>query len=202
MGCSVRGGSYGGHYGGNDGCVKDTVKRILDAQQRVTDHCVSSCDTAIDDLLSPERHHRPHRYDTIPFMLYTKDCVKPFVGSGFTSWIGRDAYRRGNYRCVESPIFRVKGFKKGNDNCVILELLEPIKDKGGHGHGHGRPQLEGDTDSNTIQYRNECGCSICQVYGDHYFDNFCQTGVCITVDLSCFCGISCLDPVRVESRFD
>src|SRR5699024_7480485 len=156
MGCSVRGGSYGGHYGGSDGCVKDTVKRILDAQQRVTDNCTSSCDSAIDDLLSPERHHRPHRYDTIPFMLYTKDCVKPFVGSGFTSWLGSDAYRRGNYRCVESPIFRVNGFKKGNDDCVILELLEPIKGRG----GHDRPRLDGDGDSNTIQYKNECGCSI------------------------------------------
>lgn len=195
MSCSNRVGNYGGRGGD---CVKDTVKKILDAQQRATDHCISSCDTAIDDLLSPGSHHRPHRYDTIPFMLFTKDCVKPFVGSGFTSWQGRDAYRRGNFRCVESSIFKVKGFKKGNDNCVTLELLEPRQRRSVYDGSQG----DGDTGGDTMYHGSDCGCSVCKRYGDHYFDSFCLTGICITVDLDCFCGISCLDPVRAESVYD
>lgn len=197
MSCSVRGGSY--NYGGGDDCVKDVVKKILDAQQQASDDvsCATSCERSIDDLLSPERHHRPHRYNTIPFMLFTKDCVKPFVGSGFTSRRGRRGNRRGNFRCVESPIFKVKGFKRGSNSCVTLELLEPIQSKGHHdGHSH-----EGDVES-THLHNSGCGCSMCKAYGDHYFDNFCYTGICITVDLNCFCGISCLDPVRPESMYD
>lgn len=203
MSCSNRGGSYGGNYGGNDMCVKDVIKKILDAQRSVSDDgytCDTSCERSIDDLLSPDRHHRPRHYTTIPFMLFTKDCVKPFVGSGFTSRRGRRGHRRGNFRCVESPIFKVKGFKKGSNSCVTLELLEPIKSKGDHHHD--APRLEGETDTDLQHHSSGCGCSMCKSFGDHYFDNFCYTGICITVDLDCFCGISCLDPVRPESMYD
>lgn len=198
MSCSVRGGSYEGSYGGRRECVKDVVKKILDAQRKATDDflCITGCDTSIDDLLSPQRHNRPHRHDTIPFMLFTKCDVKPFVGSGFTSWVGRHGDRRGNFRCVESPFFKVKGFSRGSDSCVTLELLEPIKDRGRHDRHHS----EGDVEKG--KHHNDCGCSMCKRFGSHHFENFCLTGVCITVDLDCFCAISCLDPVRVESRFD
>lgn len=193
MSCQQRG-SY------NDGCVSDVVRKILDAQRKATDDdiytCATSCERSIDDLLSPERHFHPTHYTTIPFMLFTKDCVKPFVGSGFTSRRGSRGDRRGNFRCIESPVFKVKGFKRGSDNCVTLELLEPVQSHD-HGHRDGESGGEGRHD-----HHSGCECSLCKGFGNRHFDNFCYTGVCITVDLDCFCGISCLDPIRPESMYD
>jgi len=194
MSCS-RG--VGGYSGGYNDCVKDVVKQILDAQRKASEDdvhsCATSCERSIDDLLSPHHHHRPHRYNTIPFMLISKDCNKPFVGSGFTSRRGRRGERRDHFRCIESPIFKVKGFQRGSDNCVTLELLEPIYRRGGDGEDFG----DGHHD-----HHSGCDCSICKGFGGRDIANFCYTGVCITVDLDCFCGISCLDPIRPESMYD
>lgn len=165
------------------GCVEDTVRRIIDAQKKAASddagRCITSCDQSIEDLLSPSHTHRPTRYTTIPFMLQCKDNCSTFVASGFTSRDSRGD-RDHHFRCVSSPVFKVRGFVRGNEHCVRLELLEPIYERG---QGPG-----GDDD----------GCSkhsICGTFGKRPIRNFRYTGVCITVDLRCFCGITCLDPI-------
>lgn len=205
MGCyngDVRGdyrdrhrGSCGGsrHVGGaNTGnCVKDTIRRILDAQRDVSGgghDCISSCDRSIDDLLSPGRERRG-RHTTIPFMLTCKDKCSTFYGSGFCGH-GGGLGHHGHFECVESPIFKVTGFVRGDNDCVKLELLVPEgyhDHDGEHGHdGHGH---------------EHCGGSVCNSFGHRHFKNLRRTGVCITVDLNCFCGISCL-PATTPREFN
>ncbi len=176
------------------GCVKDTVRRILDAQREASrDHghgCSTSCERSIEDLLSPSRDRRPSRYTTIPFMLVCKDSCSTFFGSGFCGR-GDGRGRRGHFECVESPVFKVRGFARGSDSCVQLELLMPV-----HHHHHGKGDGEGHFDGVEDSYHHGgCKGKVCDYFGNHRIENFRHTGVCITVDLDCFCGISCLDPI-------
>jgi len=61
-----------GGAGGSGDCVKDTVRKILDAQREVSEggsyDCGTSCDRSLDDLLSPSLEKRG-RCTTIPFLL-------------------------------------------------------------------------------------------------------------------------------------
>lgn len=159
-------------------CVKDILKNIYDAQKKVADRdsttCATSCQQSIDDLLSPHAHHRPRRHTTIPVSLFDHQG-KPFVGSGFTR-------HHRHMHCIESTVFRVRGFT--NNNCVQLELLKPIY------------ETETPTDAR---------CESTKSTACHYFDNrpirnFRKTGLCITVDMSCFCGVTCLDPITPQSN--
>src|SRR5699024_9562700 len=65
-GCERGDCKVGGREDGN--CVKHTVKRILDAQQRVKGSssfgCENSCDVSIDALLSPSKDAREPRHNT------------------------------------------------------------------------------------------------------------------------------------------
>src|SRR5699024_7111709 len=99
---------------------------------------------------------------------------KPFVGTGFTR-------KHIKFHCVESPVFRVKNFVKGSKHCALLEILKPI-------YSESSPAPKGGSGGSSC-----CSTGICQHYGE--FKNFKATGVCITVDLRCFCGITCLDPI-------
>src|SRR5690625_6269797 len=76
---------YGGSGGSGQGCIRDVIRRIIEAQKRVENTtsiaCATSCERSIEDLLSPSRDNRPPRHTTVPFMLINK-CGKPFIGSG------------------------------------------------------------------------------------------------------------------------
>lgn len=171
----------------SDDCITGIVRRILNAQRQAVEDatvtCVTSCEQSIEDLLSPSRDRRPSRHTTIPFMLLCQDGCKTFMGSGF---LGRDSRggRREHFECIESPIFKVRGFVRGSDNCVRLELLEPVFRRGGDTGGEQQHH----------HHRSSCG-SVCDFFGGRTITNFRETGVCITVDLRCFCGITCLDPI-------
>src|SRR5699024_2950505 len=164
-------------------CVTDIVRKILNAQRKVLqaggEACLTSCDQSIKDLLASPGY-RPTRHNTIPFILYSKNFNKPFFGSGFC------IDENGMFNCVESPVFRVKGFSKGSSNCAVLELLTPVVDNN-DGDGGG--------DSGLFQNENGVCGSVCEYFGTQEFSNFEATGICITVDLSCFCGISCLPAI-------
>lgn len=190
MGCHSNQFAGAGNYS-NDGCVKSVVRRILDAQRKAVDSesdmCATSCERSIEDLLSPVLESRPRRrHTTIPFMLTCKHTCRPFVGTGISNRV-RGGGRRGHFECVESPIFKVKGFAGGSDNCAKLELLLPVHHRGdGHsdedvGHGH--------------HGKDCCGGSVCSQFSGKHIHNFRETGICITVDLDNFTGITCLDPI-------
>lgn len=172
----------------SNGCIKDVVKRIIEAQRKVADvatgNCFTSCEQSINDLLSPSTGTRPARHTTIPFMLICKDSCRPFVGSGITSR-GRGGTRRDYFECVESPVFKVRGFTQGSNNCVKLELLLPV-----HRKGQGGDSCDGDVGGGKHHKQSACG-----YFGHQKIHNFRETGICITVDLNCFCGITCLDPI-------
>lgn len=183
-------------------CIKDVVRRILDAQRQVGDSvsgfCITGCEQSIDDLLSPSRHNRPTRHTTIPFMLMCKHACRPFVGTGISN-DNFDDSRHDHFKCVESPIFKVRGFVRGSNNCVKLELLLPVhrnrsEEVGGsdvdcgvesanRGGGHGGSNC------------NNCSDSACGHFNHRHVHNFRESGICITVDLDCFCGITCLDAI-------
>lgn len=94
---------------------------------------------------------------------------KPFFASGLKA-------KNGNgYYCIETPVFKAKKFV--DDNCVKLELLKPVSS-----HPH---------------WKHCDKKSVCDAL--HHVESFQSTGICTTVDVSCFCGITCLDPITPEA---
>ncbi len=184
----------GCHGGERSGCITDIIRRIVKAQHEAVDDvsrgCDTSCEQSIEDLLSTRPERRPSRFTTIPFMLYCKESCKPFVGSGFVTR-NRSGSNRGHFECLESPIFKVTNFVRGSDSCVRLELLLPVshrRDGDGHKGHHEEHHQHGPQGT------------FCDQFGRRRIDNFRETGLCITVDLNCFCGITCLDPITPEPR--
>src|SRR5690625_2951878 len=162
---------------GSGQCVADVVRNIVKAQHRAVeaeeDTCITSCDRSIADLLTDfEPNRRRLRFNTIPFMLYCKENCKPFIGSGFVR-------KRGNFVCVESPVFRVKNFVSGSNSCVLLEILTPVYSGRGDGGGDGEDGLG--------EHKSCCSTSVCKHFSRGNVENFRATGICITVDLRCFC---------------
>ncbi|WML43402.1 CotY/CotZ family spore coat protein [Neobacillus sp. PS3-40] len=74
------------------------------------------------------------------------------------------------FECVETFIFRVTSVD-GNC-CAVIELLEIA---GAHG----------------------CPTSPCDQLGGINISHLKRTGICITIDLNCFCAITCLEPVTL-----
>ncbi|WP_093855119.1 CotY/CotZ family spore coat protein [Tenuibacillus multivorans] len=153
-------------------CVCRMVRKIARAQAEAASEgsdCEVGCKQSVDDLLSPATPTTDN--DTVPFVLYCKgDCV-PFIGSGVVQAM---AGANTVFRCFESPIFRVSRVKK--DCCAELELLLPVT-AGGSTPGPG-------------------GASVCDYFPGSSIRNLQRTGICITVDLCDFVGITCLEPVR------
>jgi spore coat protein Z len=177
----------------NGDCVSDVVRGIVRAQRRAVEAeentCFTGCDRSIEELLSPFEENRERlRHNTIPFILFNKNGGKPFTGVGVRR--ERDGRSdRSFFECIESPIFRAKSFVGDNENCVRLELLKPVRDRR---DGHRSSQ---DVESERHdKHDHKCDSDLCDFLPRHT-RNFRATGICITVDLDCFCGISCLDPI-------
>ena len=191
MGCnSYRRGDVGGDFR-SESCVTDVVRNIVRAQKKAVEAeentCLTGCDRSINELLSPFEENRERiRHNTIPFMLFSKECGKPFTGVGV-----RQRHNKGSnhsfFECIESPVFRVKSFLDNSDSCVRLELLTPVSGPS----GKQGPNQNPDADRHC---HDRHGSSLCNILPRHT-RNFRATGICITVDLHCFCGISCLDPI-------
>jgi len=167
-------------FSSSGNCVVDTVRRILEAQRKAAKDlargCTISCERSIEDLLSPGVTMPVSRNTTVPFILFTGKGGKPFIGSGFVPVTDNDTT---TFQCLESPVFKVRGFERNSKYCVKLELLTPVADD------------NGDTGTFT-------DCSLCSAYENMTITNFQETGLCITVDLRCFCGITCLDPITPD----
>ncbi|MFD2130681.1 CotY/CotZ family spore coat protein [Pseudogracilibacillus auburnensis] len=210
--CSTRGSFHDDVRGDfeEEQCVKDVVRRIIRAQRRAVeaeeDTCFTSCDESIGELISPfEENRRRLRHNTIPFILFCREGCKPFIGSG----VRRERRRRGErhaFVCEESPIFRAKSFVKGEEDCVRLELLRPVR----HHHGHREHEERGehhDRKHGEHHHEHDKHChrkTVCDFFPDREIRDFRATGICITVDLDCFCAITCLDPITPlrARRFD
>lgn len=163
------------HVDFGEDCVCEIVRAIIDAQDQVNGDncCTTGCEQSIADLLSPATNGA-NGNNTIPFILYCKGDCDAFVAS---SVVQRPAGGGGvSFNCITSPIFRAKKFVDDEECCVVLELLQPV-------NADGNPVTTGD--------------EVCDFFpdtGTGPIRNLRSTGVCITVDLNCFCGIACLDP--------
>ncbi|MRG85623.1 CotY/CotZ family spore coat protein [Salinibacillus xinjiangensis] len=156
-------------------CVCDVVRAIADAQDDVRDDlCDVSCGRSINNLLAPVSRNN---LDTVPFILYGKD-LKPFRAFGADiEGMGNDA----EFDCTESFIFRVNEVDD-DECCAVLELLT-----------FDRRQPDGPGNQQGAR-RDDDPCE--QIDGEEVND-LRRTGICITVDLECFCAITCLPAVSV-----
>lgn len=137
-------------------CVADVLREIVAAQNNVVgDCCDSSCEQSIANLLG-ESSPVQSNLDTVPVLLYCKDC-SPFKGYGAPFNDIGDV--------VGSFYFRVKSINERN--CAVLELLrvenDPVADP-----------------ASPVQ---------------QFTSNLEATGICITVDVDCFCHITCLPAI-------
>ena len=150
-------------------CVCDVVRKIVLAQNEVAanqdDCCTTGCEQSINQLLSPTTGGNTNGPTTIPFLLYCKGDCDVFFARGIRK-------ENSSFECVETPIFKAKRFKNGC--CVELELLQF--------------QTPGPNPPNPSSFK--CGIIPPNATGE-----LVETGICITVDLHCYCAIQCLDPV-------
>lgn len=162
----------------NDNCVCQVVREIADVQDEVSnnnnDCCTTSCERSIQQLLSPETNNNSNVNTTIPFILTCKGDCSPFIASGvYRATIG--ASNNSYFGCVESPILRVKELLDDDECCARLEILLPVNQAG--------------------DVVVDEGDEVCDFFTGEAVRNFIATGICLTVDLNCFCGITCLDPI-------
>src|SRR5690625_2120485 len=160
-------------------CIKAEVSRIVNAQDRLKDDCEVSCQSSIEQLRSQYNDSDlSPAHTTIPFILYCQHTCQPFIGSGvFKTPMNEESVPF--FGCVESPIFRAKKFTKDHSNCVILELLLPVTEN------CDIPNLSMNT-----------GSDVCPFFPkDNPITDFLATGICLTVDLDSFNGITYLDPL-------
>ncbi|MCA0984414.1 spore coat protein [Halobacillus yeomjeoni] len=152
-------------------CVEDVLDAILYAQEAAEKHndCHTSCKRSIEDLLGEKKKVKKN---TVPVMLYC-GC-HPYKGTGVTTYTCHS--KKTKFKCVETFIFKVKDLDK---KCAVLELLVFKSDlkheKGKDGKCPKR--------------------SACDQVDHKYLDDLVGTGICINVDLSCFCAVTCLPAV-------
>ncbi|AIE59848.1 CotY/CotZ family spore coat protein [Bacillus methanolicus] len=166
----------------NRNCVKETLKQILKAQNKAKekdDCCKISCKHSIDELLG--KSCTKTKKNTIPFILYCKGDCDPFKATGITAISREHHSKKKKFVCFETFIFRIKDL---DDKCAVLELLVFKFEKKDH------------KVSCTNCKADHVSSPCCQVDWEDV-DDLVKTGVCINVDLSCFCAITCLPAVSI-----
>lgn len=156
------------------------LKSILEAQDKVSrHHCETSCNQSINELLGKQK--KMHK-NTIPFILYGSEN-KPFEATGVTTY-NCDCCDKEKFLTVNTFILKIKEIK---GHCAILELLTFKSNH--HESGAG---------SESCLHAHEDSCSpSCQLDGKNVKD-LTGTGLCLNVDISCFCAITCLPAVWLK----
>jgi len=184
MGC----GENTKHHQDGDNCVSKILREIVAAQNDVVNHCCdTSCEQSISDLLGETEPGND--LDTVPVILYCKGTCKPFKGFG----VGLRNDGRNLRPAVGSFFFRVK--KVTRDNCAVLELLLSERDRHHHHHENHHESVEGESsDHRHKKHCNDPESPSCQSTRDLE-----ATGLCLTVDLDCFCHVTCLPAIEALS---
>ncbi|KXZ12713.1 hypothetical protein AXI59_16250 [Bacillus nakamurai] len=112
-------------------------------------------------------------FNTIPIMLICQSTCDFFIGSGVFE--SNEAFE-----CFKTPVFRVSKVIEEHDDqcCVELELLQP----------------HCETWSNPSYHDHD----VCSFFSGKKVKKFIRTGICLRVDVSCFCGIECLPAVKAH----
>ena len=148
-------------------CVEEVLEAILKAQKKVEDDH-KECSSCEDSIKELLEEHKKTKKNTIPFILYC-GC-EPFKATGVTTYPGGPKDKK--FACITSFIFKIKDLK---GQCAELELLtfKPKKDD------------------------HKKSDSPCDQIDHEKVEDLVRTGICINVDLSCFCGVTCLPAVRL-----
>lgn len=159
----------GCHKGKHKGaCVEEILEAILNAQRKVEKEHEMKCSSCEESFEEQLEEHKKFKKNTIPFILYC-GC-EPFKAEGVATYpVG---LKDKKFVCITSFVFKIRDLK---GNCAELELLK-FKPK-----------------------RDRCDNfkSPCEQINHQSVNDLVKTGICINVDLSCFCGVSTLPAVRL-----
>jgi len=111
--------------------------------------------------------------DTVPVMLICRGDCGYFIAKGIFKDLSTNSLE-----CFETPLFRVVNVSKEDGCTATLELLQAQTEEG------------------LPIFSNEGG--VCGSFPVGSIKKIIRTGICITIDLSCFCGMECLPAVRAE----
>lgn len=163
------------HHKHHENCVEEVLEAIFKAQKKVKkeDECKTSCSHSIDELLVSSK--KPKK-NTIPFILYCGGC-EPFKATGVTTFSHHSKEKK--FACITSFIFRIKDF---DGKCAVLELLAFKHCK---------------SSKDPFKSVSKDFCSPCSQIDCEKVEDLIPTGICINVDLSCFCAITCLPAVHL-----
>lgn len=173
MGCGK--GDNVGHDRHSTQCVCDVLRAIKDIQDNGADDDCKVCTTScfMEPLGGIHNTGKRNPIDTRVFMLLTKN------GDPFKAF----------FRDVDSPatncysvFFRVE--EVFGNCCATLRVLEPRR-RTTPGNSVEVDILNGR--GTTLNLREICSVNV-----------FEATESCITVDLSCFCGVQCVDDVNLN----
>ena len=152
-----------------DNCICEIVKNIDKAQSIAESTCIKH-KLNIGHILEIDT-----QLNTIPIMLICKNPCDYFVSTGI--------FKSDNctFKCFRTSIFRVSTIKEEDSKqCFAeLELLQPQCENG-----------------STPAFCQEH--DISNIFPSKTVKEFIRTGIFITVDLSCFCGIECLPAVKAQ----
>lgn len=159
------------HHDHKEKCCEDCICEIvkkIHKAQAEVNH--SSCNVSCEKSIQQllSQSKNCHTANTIPFSLDSDDT---FFGKAPVY----DKY--GNFCVIASPFFRVK--KIVQNCCAVLELLWPT--------------CNGELFEDTFKHDGTHSFPCC-----YNFNGFVGTGACLTVDLKCFCSISCHKPMMVR----
>ncbi|HHY72438.1 MAG TPA: hypothetical protein GX497_04275 [Bacillus bacterium] len=159
------------HHEHKEKCCEDCICEIvkkIHKAQAEVNH--SSCNVSCEKSIQQllSQSKNCHTANTIPFSLDSDDT---FFGKAPVY----DKY--GNFCVIASPFFRVK--KILQNCCAVLELLWPT--------------CNGELFEDTFKHDGTHSFPCC-----YNFNGFVGTGACLTVDLKCFCSISCHKPMMVR----
>lgn len=108
--------------------------------------------------------------NTIPLMFICKSNCECYIGSA----VFKDPVTN-SFKCFETPIFRLAKVDE-EKKTSMLELLQPQT-------------------SNGEISPFSCKSGICKFFSSISINKFIRTGICIKVNLNCFCGVQCLQPI-------
>lgn len=149
-------------------CVEEILEAILKAQRKVEKEHDMKCSSCEESFEELLEDSKKFKNNTIPIILYC-GC-EPFKAEGVaTCPVGMKDKK---FVCITSFIFKIRDLK---GNCAVLELLtfKPKRDR-------------------CDKFKSPCDQIDHQLVND-----LVKTGICINVDLSCFCGVSTLPAVRL-----
>ncbi|RDU35595.1 hypothetical protein DRW41_17845 [Neobacillus piezotolerans] len=157
-------------------CVCDTLLAIVEAQDKInpiTDECEFGCSRAIQELVGGVNTSGA---DTIPVILICKSTCSPFQAVG----VRRDTHSHHTpFEVVCGCVFRVVDVDP-ETCCATLEILG-IKKEGGNTDFTLCEDAKHNSGFGCVENLNNAKALV-------------RSGVCITVDLNCFCGVSCIFP--------